>query len=506
MFIRLRLLGSLVAILVFFTTATGESTKSPAKQLGTHTGGIASVHFSANGKWLASAGGDKVIRLWNVEDGRLLHELSGPTSFACAVRFAPDDSLVAAAGYEAAAGNAIYLYDPATGTEVGRLAGHPTGGVRRLAFTPDSKQLVSAGFDGAVRVWDLTTKKELRSFKVEASTIYGLAVSPDGKLCATASREGLKLWDLTTGTALPRPAMGKLSCVSVCFSPDGKLIASGDAACVRLWEVATGKEVQTLNGFKGEVSQTVFSADGRVLYSGSYDRMVRLWEVRTGKMIFEAETHTGWVWGIALSPNEKTLASCSVDTKLNVWDLEKVSRSCETKAALSRKQTENHLRELASGDAAVAWKAVWALAGDPETSLPVLEDRLNKKKDPGPALAELNKLVADLDSDVYQTRKDAHEALASHGIHAMSVLQNALSTSTSPEVRLRTRRLLARLDPTELPPDDLVALRGVQALEYMGNAKAKKLLENLAQRETGRLGDEATRAVERLKMGRQLPQ
>jgi outer membrane protein assembly factor BamB len=477
--------------------------KPPARTVGTHAGGIASVDYSPDGKWLATGGGDKMIRLWEAASCRLVHEWKGPTSFTCAVRFSPDGKTVAAAGYETGTGNAIYRFDVATGAELPKLPGHATGGARRVAFTPDGKQLVSGGFDGHVRVWDLATRKEVRAFKVESGTVYGLALSPDGRLVATAGRDGLRLWEVATGKELPREAMARHSCVAVAFAPDGKLVASGDAERVKLWEVVTGKEVADLKGFKGELSQLLFSRDGRTLYTASYDRFVRLWDVRSGKLAHEVEAHAGWVWGIALSPDERLLASCSVDTKLLLWETATFARpGGEGSAKLSETQLEAHWKHLASTDAGAAFKAVCALAGNPDTSLPLLRRRLTEARPSGPSGADVSRWVRELDSDVYAVREAATRELELAGVRALPALQKALANPSSLEVKKRARRLVARLDPTELPPEELVRLRGVQALEYIATPEARQLLEQLARGAAGdRVGDEAVQAVARLRQG-----
>jgi Tol biopolymer transport system component len=484
-------------VLAVAGSAPGEATKP--RTIGTHAGGIASVHFSPDGKLLASGGGDRMIRVWDVSTAKEVHALEGPTSFTCAVRFSPDGKVLAAAGYETGSGNPIYLYDVATGKELPRLAGHPTGGVRRLVFTPDGKQLVSGGFDGAVRVWDLASGKQVRVMQIESGTVYSIALSGDGKTLATAGRDGLHLWDLASGKELPREAMSKHNCVAVAYSPDGKLVASGDSSCVKLWEAATGKVVNTLGGYQGELSQLVFSRDGRTLYTGSYDRAIRLWEVRTGRLIHEAEGHTGWVWSLALSPDEKTLASCSVDTKLLCWDLAGLGRPGGKKAPLSARQLETHFADLGSSDAGTAYRAVCALAGDPDSSLPLLKKRLSSTPGSGPTPAQIAQMVHDLDSDEWPVREKASANLEKTGARALALLKQTLDNPPSLEVRKRIQRLLRHLDPTEMPADELVAVRGVQALEYMATPAARTLLEQLARGSAGlRLTEEAGDALRRL--------
>jgi hypothetical protein len=478
--------------------AVGEAPGSP-RTIGTHSGGVASAHFSPDGKLLASGGGDRMIRVWDVATAKEVHALEGPTSFACAVRFSPDGKMLAAAGYETGSGNPIYLYDVRSGKELPRLVGHPSGGVRRLVFTPDSKQLVSGGFDGSVRVWDVASGKQVRLIAVESGTVYGIDLSADGKTLATAGRDGLRLWDLASGKELPREAMNHQNCVAVAFSPDGKMVASGDSTCVKLWEAATGKVVNTLTGYRGEVSHVLFSRDGRTLYTGSYDRAIRLWEVRTGRLIHEAEGHTGWVWGLALAADEKTLASCSVDTKVLCWDLAGLGRPAGTKAPLSARQLESHFADLSSSDAGAAYRAVCALAGDPARSLPLLQKQLSTAPGRGPTTEQIGRMVHDLDSDEWPVREKASADLEKSGARALPLLKKALDNPPSLEVRKRAQRLLRRLDPTEMPAEELVAVRGVQTLEYMATPEARRLLEQLARGSAGlRLTEEAGDALRRL--------
>ena len=131
------------------------------------------------------------------------------------------------------------------------------------------------------------------TLKGHTNAVVAVAFSPDSKTLASASYDGtLKLWDMTTGKE--RATLGEykgcLGCVA--FSPDGKTLASGaigspvyfpDLKNVKLWDVATGKVRTTLKGHEGFVHSVAFSPDGKTLASVSGDKTVKLWDVATDK-------------------------------------------------------------------------------------------------------------------------------------------------------------------------------------------------------------------------------
>lgn len=74
----------------------------------------------------------------------------------------------------------IWVYDANTYAEITLLIGH-TASVNSVAFSPDSKTLVSGAHDNTVRLWDARTGSLLRTFDVKAD-VYDVAFSPDGKM------------------------------------------------------------------------------------------------------------------------------------------------------------------------------------------------------------------------------------------------------------------------------------------------------------------------------------
>src|SRR5205814_2398147 len=100
------------------------------------------------------------------------------------------------------------------------LAGH-AGGVNHLMFSADGRALVSAGADGAVRLWEVTTGKEQRIFTGHKGSVEGVAFTPDGQTLASVGSDGTaRLWDVPTGKERRKLTDGT-SLVTAVRPPDG---------------------------------------------------------------------------------------------------------------------------------------------------------------------------------------------------------------------------------------------------------------------------------------------
>lgn len=196
--------------------------------------------------------------------------------------------------------------------------------INGVAVSPDGRVIATAGEDDVIRRWDAGSGQPIgEPLTGHTEDVLAVAFSPDGTRIASGSADDtVRLWDAGTGEPAAAPLTGHLADVfSVAFSPDGGRLVSGSAdRTVRLWDVATAAPAgEPLVGHEGWVSSVTFSPDGSGVVSGSWDRTVRLWELGTGQFrLFTG--HTGAVLSVAIEATGRTIASGSTDRTLRFWN------------------------------------------------------------------------------------------------------------------------------------------------------------------------------------------
>jgi WD40 repeat protein/tRNA A-37 threonylcarbamoyl transferase component Bud32 len=280
-----------------------------------HSNQVYGVAFSPDGRLLASAGRDGVVKVWDAAKGKELHSLEKHVSRVLAVAFSPDGRLLASTAWD----RTIRIWDAAAGEEV-RCLRVPLQ-VVHFAFSPDGRRLALVDRRGMVRVVDGADGQEVLPLREPKQGFTNVAFRPDGRRLAAAGNDGwVTVWDTATGDQVLhfRGHPGPVS--SVLFSPDGWLLASAGAdQTIRLWDATTGEEIRTLRGHTEPVASLTFSPNGKHLASGSDDQTVRVWEEATGSLLCTHRGHTHRVGSVAFAPDGQQLASGSEDNTVKIW-------------------------------------------------------------------------------------------------------------------------------------------------------------------------------------------
>jgi WD40 repeat protein len=299
---------------------------------------ISGLAFSGDGKSIIASDYYSGVHIWDADEGIEVRRFFTDDYYCHRLAISPDGKTLAVAG-----GNlTVWLVDPTTGRQFGSLPDQRQQ-IGQLLFSPDSSLLAMIDGYEKVRVFDVATRRLVKTVTFETN-IGHVAFSSDGKLLACSVGSSIALWNLERGNEVRRLRNDRDShhSLSATFAPNGPMAVCGyDDGSVRLFDADGVKEIRRFKregpavtggpaqwGWSSYTSVN-FSPDGKTLAISREPGRIDLFDVDSGKkrhtLTFDSILRASH---IAFSPDGKKLAhtgadSWSGDCAIHVWDVDK---------------------------------------------------------------------------------------------------------------------------------------------------------------------------------------
>jgi WD40 repeat protein len=349
-----------------------------------HDGQITDVHFSEDGKTIATVGQDKKVNFWG-EDGSLfgyaILQRSDDIDKDGILMFSPDGQTIVGATKDKIKNHKTVTLWERNGTLIATLEDKQQGlsgswsfsrdgqiiatlssdskrinlwqrdgrtlskfkefrefnaeegfftfknGTAICHFSPDGKIIATVGYDLEVKKYVVKLWRQdgtlINTLNGHEGAIQDISFSPDNQIIVTASEdETVKFWGLD-GKEITKQEGTDQESQDIKFSNDGKIVAAlGADNTVKLWQRNGKKEIAILKGHERDILDVSFRPASRRVATASADKTVKLWSQVDGTLIATLTGHGDWVKKIKFSPNGKRLVSFSDDETVKLWNLD----------------------------------------------------------------------------------------------------------------------------------------------------------------------------------------
>jgi WD40 repeat protein len=244
-----------------------------------HDGMVISLNFSKDGKYLATGGLDGKAIVWDVETGSPVRIISFPDKNLAifSVDISADGKMLATADW----GGYVVIWDIETGKSLQVVSPHERTAVYQVKFSPNGVYFISAGLDRKLKLTEIDTGDEIRTFTGHTDLVNSINLNPEGDKIITAGWDGtIRVWDFLSGLQVLKIRAHQGGVYNAKYDPSGKdLVSGGDDFLVKEWDASTGAMICELSGHQGGVGDVNLTSDLRYIISGSRDGSIRIWNV-----------------------------------------------------------------------------------------------------------------------------------------------------------------------------------------------------------------------------------
>lgn len=289
------------------------------KTLEGHRGSVENIQITQNDKYIISSSFDKTLKIWELESGELLKTLIGHASYLQGFQLTSDNKKIISYAED----KTIKIWDIETGKLLNSIEGCNIF-LNGFQLTKDEKKIISYSQDNTIKIWELETGKLLKSLEGHTDSVWKIKViENESKLISYSRDKTIKIWDMETFKLLKTLDGHTKGIIGIQITKDEKKIISySEDKTIKIWEVETGNLLKSLEGHTNIVSGIIHIKGEKQIVSYSDDGTIKIWNIEQGKLLKNLEGHTRWIRNIQLIKDEQYIISSSDDSTLKIWNIE----------------------------------------------------------------------------------------------------------------------------------------------------------------------------------------
>jgi WD40 repeat protein len=279
--------------------------------------------FSTDRQRIALLGGGR-IHVLDLTTGSEIADLEGFQEGTWSLAFSPDGRLLAAGPSSAATSTDIKLFSLDSKQELHRFVGHVSW-VPALTFNADGTQLISAGADQTIRIWNVNQGHAEAVLRGHLSEIYRVTVSCDGNTIVSGCKDGsILVWD---AKHIPRQSRFETLPIPVeelVFLPDSReMLSVNSDGGVTLWDSRTLDIRESLGTLGREVKHLLVSSDGTRVFATTRHGEVKVLDWPTRQVVTTLKKDSGqrgFFEAVALLDHDQTLVVVTEGSAIRLVD------------------------------------------------------------------------------------------------------------------------------------------------------------------------------------------
>ncbi len=214
-----------------------------------------------------------------------------------------------------------------------------------ICHIPSKKLLVIGLYSGAIHIFDLAEKKEIKFIALHQTPIFDLRYCKKNNSIYALSGDGsFSVWNANDYSLITRIILCREKLRNIDFDLEENFagIACGDGS-IRIFETSTHKQITLINAHGLSANCLKFHPNGLSLVSGGRDAYLRCWDLTDNfKMFIEIPAHNYAIYDISFSPEKNLFATASRDKTAKIWD----SESFDFVARIDKKNSEGHTHSV----------------------------------------------------------------------------------------------------------------------------------------------------------------